>query len=188
VSYFLINVAHQVYPATWILYSSYRYGWTVKQGAISLALVGLMAVIVQGGLSRTLIPKWGEKKAALIALSVNVFAYLCYGLATEGWMIFPVIVIGSLGGLAAPAIQGITANCVGNNEQGGLQGMLSSLVGISGIVGPLIATTLFGFFISDKAPMQLPGAAFFCSSFLVAIAIALAARSYRKTDSTNLAN
>lgn len=181
-SYFLISVAHQVYPSTWILYVDYRFGWTIKQGSMSLALVGLMAAIVQGVLSRRLIPMWGERKSALIALVINVIGFVLYGLSTQGWMVYPVIIFGALGGIAAPAIQGITSNSVGDNEQGGLQGMLSSLVAIAGIIGPLIATGLFGFFISEKAPFHLPGAAFFCSALLVAIAIVLAVNAIRKQE------
>jgi len=182
-SYFLISVAHQVYPSTWMLYTDFRFDWTPKQGGYSLALVGLMAAIVQGGLARRLIPLWGEQKAAFIALVINVVAFIFYGLSTQGWMVYPVIIFGALGGIAAPAIQGMTANSVADNEQGGLQGMLSSLVAVAGIIGPLIATGLFEFFISEDAPFHLPGAAFFSSALIVAVAIVLAVIACRKQSS-----
>jgi DHA1 family tetracycline resistance protein-like MFS transporter len=62
-TYFLMNLAHQVFPSTWVLYTSHRYHWTPKQVGLSLAAVGVMAAIVQGGLVRRIIPRLGERRA-----------------------------------------------------------------------------------------------------------------------------
>jgi len=171
ISYFIHNLAHQVYPATWVLYTGYRYGWSPKQVGLSLAFVGVMAAVVQGGLTRHIVARVGERKTAIFGLGVTLVAYLLYGLAPEGWMVYPIILFGSLGGLAQPAIQGLISRSVGDDEQGGVQGALTSLVGIAGIVGPAIATGLFAFFVSKSAPIELPGAAFFASAALVLVAI-----------------
>src|SRR2546422_11554900 len=103
-TYFLIYLGHQVLPSTWVLYTSYRYGWTVKQTGLSLAVVGIMAAIVQGGLTRVVVARIGERKATIIGLIVAALSYAGYGLATKGWMIFPVLVGGSLSGIAGPAV------------------------------------------------------------------------------------
>jgi DHA1 family tetracycline resistance protein-like MFS transporter len=103
-----------------------------------------------------------------------------YGLAPEGWIVYPLIVFGSLSGLAVPAIQGMISRTVGDNEQGGIQGSLTSLQSVAGALGPLLATAVFGFFISEKAPAIVPGAPFFFSSALAVMAGFLAARSFRR--------
>ncbi len=180
ISYFINSVAHQVYPSIWVLYTSYRYGWGTKQTGLSLALVGLMAVVVQGGLARVLLPKLGERRAALLAFSVMAVALVGYGLAPEGWMVYGIIVFGSLSGLAVPAVQGMISRSVADNEQGGIQGSLTGLQSVAGAIGPPLATAVFGFFISDKAPAIVPGAPFFFSSALTVTAAFLAARSFRK--------
>ncbi len=178
-TYFLMSVAHQVLPATWVLYTGFRYGWNPLQTGLSLALVGLMAAIVQGGLTRAIVPRLGEKKATILGLSISAASFVLYGLATDGWMVYAIIVITCLGGIANPAIQGLVSRNVGANEQGGVQGSLASLTGVAGILGPPLATGLFGFFISAKAPAVVPGAAFFCSALLVFAGILLAVRSFR---------
>ncbi len=179
-TFFLINIAHQVFPATWVLYTGYRYEWTPKQIGLSLALVGLMGAIVQGGLARIIIPKLGERRSILIGLGNAAVFLAAYGLATQGWMIYVLLVVGSFGGIAMPALQGLVSRSVPLNEQGAVQGALGSLASLAGIIGPVLATALFGFFISDQAPVKLPGAAFFASSLLLFSALLLAARSFRR--------
>lgn len=180
-SYFISSIAHQVYPAIWVLYTAYRYQWDTKQTGLSLALVGLMAAIVQGGLTRVIIPRIGERNAAVGGLFVMAFAMIGYGLAPEGWMVYAIIVLGSLSGIAVPAIQGMVSITVGEDEQGEVQGSLTSLQSIAGFIGPIAATAIFGFFISQEAPAIVPGASFFFSSALSVMAAFLAARSFRVT-------
>lgn len=180
ISYFISSIAHQVYPSIWVLYTSYRYGWGTKQTGLSLALVGLMAAIVQGGLTRKIIPKIGERRAAVGGLIIMAIALTGYGLAPQGWMIYGIIVFGSLSGIAVPAIQGMISRTVSDNEQGGIQGSLTSLQSVAGAIGPLFATGIFGYFISTNAPLIIPGAAFFFSSGLAVMAAMLAARSFRR--------
>jgi MFS transporter, DHA1 family, tetracycline resistance protein len=183
-TYFLIYLAHQVLPATWVLYTGYRYSWTVGQTGLSLAIVGLMAAIVQGGLTRVIVERFGEQRATLTGLLIAALTYAGYGLATEGWMIYAILVIGSLSGVTGPAVQGLISRSIAANEQGGVQGSLTSLASVAGIIGPPLATALFGFFIGKTAPIHLPGAAFFFSAVLVLIAALLALRSFRKQRRT----
>ena len=96
-------------------------------------------------------------------------------------MIYVLLVLGSFGGIAMPALQGLVSRCVPLNEQGAVQGALASLASLAGILGPLLATGLFGYFINDKAPIRLPGAAFFASSLLVFFGLLLAMRAFKKT-------
>lgn len=181
VSYFISSIAHQVYPAIWVLYTAYRYQWDTKQTGLSLALVGLMAAIVQGGLTRIIIPKIGERNAAVGGLTVMAIAMIGYGLAPEGWMVYLIIIFGSLSGISVPAIQGMVSITVEEDEQGEAQGSLTSLQSIAGFIGPITATAIFGFFISERAPAIVPGASFFFSSALSVMAAFLAARSFRVT-------
>ncbi|MFT4551289.1 MAG: DHA1 family tetracycline resistance protein-like MFS transporter [Verrucomicrobiales bacterium] len=201
-THFLLNLAHQVYPATWILYTTYRYGWSSKEGGLSLALVGLMAAIVQGGLTRIIAPKIGDVRTAMLGICVTAVAFVLYGLAPAGGYIYLIIVFGSLGGLATPAIQSLVTKPVAADEQGAVQGALASLAGVSAIFGPIIAVVLFalftgvnvfeGFpgaesvarFIEQHPTPHIPGAAFFFSAILAALASFLAIASLKKVALT----
>ena len=179
-TYFLMNLAHQVFPSTWVLYTSYRYNWTPGQTGMSLAMVGLTSAIVQGGLTRAIIPRLGERRSVTIGLTISAVGLIAYGLATEGWMAYVVIALASLSGISGPAVQGLISRSVGADEQGAVQGSLTSLASVAGVLGPPLATGLFGFFISVGSPVKLPGAAFFFSSALTVVAMLLAVRSFRR--------
>lgn len=182
---FLLNLAMFGLHMTWVLYTSHRYGWSPKVVGLSLFCVGIGAALVQGGLVRKVVPKLGERRSLLIGLCIGVLSYIGYGAATEGWMIFVIIVFASLGGIAMPAAQAMITKTVRPYEQGEVQGALTSLQCVAQIFGPLIATRVFGYFISDKAPHYLPGASFFLGAVFAALGTMVAAwatAKYRPAD------
>lgn len=179
-TYFLLQLAHQVFPATWVLYTKYRYAWSMFETGLSLTAVGLMSAVVQGFLTRAAVARIGEKRTILIGLALAACAYIGYGAATAGWMIYAILCFGSLSGVTMPTIQSVISRQAGADEQGGLQGALMSLAGIAGVLGPAIATGLFSYFISPRAPANLPGMPYFFSSVLVVASSFAAVHALRR--------
>lgn len=178
----LERLAHDSLPSTWVLFTTYRFGWTEAQNGLSLALVGLMFGVVQGGVAGKFVARFGERTALLFGLSVGALGFLLYGLATQGWMLYAIIALTSIGGVAGPALMSMITKLVPASEQGALQGALSSIQSLAAIAGPLMATSLFGYFTSPRAPVHLPGAAFLVSAALVAVGALLAAHSSQVTQ------
>jgi MFS transporter, DHA1 family, tetracycline resistance protein len=135
---------------------------------------------VQGGLVRLIVPRLGERRSVIIGISVSMVAFLLYGLATQGWMLYAILIGASIGGIAGPALQGLISQGVPANEQGAVQGSLSSLGSLTGVIAPLLGTYLFGFFTSPAAPVQIPGAAFFAAAIFTGIGLMLAVRTFAK--------
>ncbi len=154
---FISNLAQFGLHATWVLSMQKRFGWTPLWTGASLCVVGVSSAIVQGGLARKIIPRFGERACLVAGLVIGAVAFLCYGLATHGWMIFVVIAIASIGGVAGPAAQAMSSKAVGPKEQGLLQGAMGSLTSIAQIGGPLIGSGVFFYFTSEHAPTW-PGA------------------------------
>lgn len=175
----LERLAHDALPSTWVLYTTYRFNWTELDNGLSLALVGVMYAVVSGGLTGVIVKKLGERRSLITGLMIGSTTFLMYGLASRGWMLYLIIVIGSAGGIAVPALQSLISKATPATEQGAVQGALSSIQSMAAIIGPLMATGLFGYFTSASAPVKLPGAAFIVSSMLVAIGAALAMRNLR---------
>ncbi len=186
ISLFLVNVAHYVYQSVWVLYTGYRFGWDPGQVGRSLAFVGLMAMVMQGFVGRRLIPALGERKTMFLGMAAMAIAMIGYGLVTEGWMVYPIIVLGSVGGFVQPAMQGLLSRSVGDHEQGWIQGMVTSIGSMAGVVAPPLLTAIFGFFISQRAPAEVPGAAFFFSVFLMFVAAFVAGSVCRNGGCDNL--
>jgi DHA1 family tetracycline resistance protein-like MFS transporter len=82
-------------------------------------------------------------------------------------MMFVFMIPYCLGGIAGPALQSILSGHVPPNEQGELQGALTSLISLTSIVGPLVMTSLFAFFTRPKAPVHFSGAPFLLGSLLL---------------------
>ena len=176
-----LGLAQRGLENVWVLYTGHRYGWNELTVGLSLALVGVMAVIVQGVLVRPVIKRFGERKTIVYGLTLGIVSYVCYGLASQGWMLYPVIVGGAFGGVAGPAIQGLVAGNVAANDQGRVQGALTALQSVTNIIAPLIFTgLLFGFFTSERAPFQLPGAPFFLGAVCIAAGVWLIVRLFRR--------
>lgn len=174
---FFLNLATFGLHATWVLYTAHRYQWSPRDVGLSLMVVGLGSAIVQGGLARKLIPMLGEKASWLAGVGLAVLAYLGYGFATQGWMIYAIIGAASLGAIAGPAGQSLLTKTVRPDEQGELQGALTSLQCVAQVVGPLIATWLFAYFIGPQAPAYVPGASFLFGALLCVVGLGLSARA-----------
>ncbi|MFT6460722.1 MAG: DHA1 family tetracycline resistance protein-like MFS transporter [Maricaulis maris] len=177
---FLMLLGHSVYPAIWSYYTDFKFGWSSRDIGLSLMAVGLSSAIVQGGLTRILVPKLGEWRAIALSLSLAVIAYALYGLATTGWMVYAIILFAALGGIGQPALQGVMSRIVPANAQGELQGAMTSLQSLSMIVGPLVMSRIFSHFSDDAAPITLPGMPFLVASglTLLALFIGLSARRH----------
>jgi len=176
----LIYIAVHSVQSTWTYYNMEKFHWTKKWVGYSLGFVGLMITIVQAGLIRIIIPRLGQSKSLYMGLFLYSLGMLLFGLATQGWMMFAFTVVYCLGGIAGPALQGIISSHVPANEQGELQGALTSLMSVTSIVGPLLMTNLFAYFTRVGAPVQLPGAPFLFGSLLVLVSAMLAYRNLKK--------
>lgn len=181
VAIFFVSLAQRGLENVWVYFTSFRYGWDQLTNGLALGLVGIMAIVVQGGMVRPVIRRIGERKAVLYGISIAVVTFMGYAFATEGWMVYCVIIFGAIGGVAGPAIQSLVAKSVGASEQGQMQGAITSLRSVTSIFAPLIFTSgLFSYFTSDKAPMILPGIPFFVGSLLNLIALVVIYRLFRR--------
>jgi DHA1 family tetracycline resistance protein-like MFS transporter len=171
------GVAQMGLKSVWVLYTTYRYAWSVADVGISLAVIGLLSIVVQGALVRPAVGRFGEARTLVSALLVTSASFVVFGLATQGWMMYAATAGYCLGvGLLGPAMQGLLSRAVPADEQGLLQGAVASVNTPAAIVGPLLATGLFGYFVAPTAPVALPGAPFFMGGVLCLVSLALAAR------------
>jgi DHA1 family tetracycline resistance protein-like MFS transporter len=165
--------------STWSYYGMEKFKWNEAWVGYSLGFIGLMIGVVQVGIIRWAIPKFGQEKSLYIGLSFYSLGLLLFSFATSGWMMFAFIIPYSLGGIAGPALQSIISSFAPSNEQGEIQGALTSLMSATTIFAPPIMTNLFAYFTGANAPFQFPGAPFLLSSVLVFLSVFLAARSLK---------
>ncbi len=179
-SLFLVYVAVQSVQTVWTFYTIQKFHWNSAWVGGSLAFVGLLIAGVQGGLIRVIIPKLGQQRSIWGGLLLYTTGLILFAFATKGWMMFVFLIPYCLGGIAGPALQGYMSTNVPANEQGELQGGLTSLVSVSTIVGPPLMTWAFHYFTKPTAPFQFPGAPFVIGSVLMLLSALLAIRSFKK--------
>jgi DHA1 family tetracycline resistance protein-like MFS transporter len=181
-----VNLAQNALQSTWVLLTTFRFDWGPLQNGLSLTVVGILTVIVQGGLVRVLVPRLGERRAILSGLIISVVSMVLYGMITKAWMIYPVMALGSLAGIAGPSIQSFVSRQISASEQGTIQGALASLMSLTGVIGPLAATQLFAFFTAPQAPVLIPGIGFYFGAVMSVIGVLFAFRTFRKPSQAPL--
>ncbi len=167
ISMILIYIAGHAVQSNWSFFNIERFGWSPKMIGISLGIVGLLVGGVQGGLVRVINPRIGNEKSIYVGLGLYALGLLLFAFASEGWMMFVFLIPYCLGGIAGPALQSIISGHVPPNEQGELQGALTSLMSATSIIGPPLMTNLFAYFTHKEAPVYFPGAAFFLGALLM---------------------
>ncbi|MEZ4732302.1 MAG: TCR/Tet family MFS transporter [Caldilineaceae bacterium] len=176
----LAGLAQNALQTVWVLYTGYRYNWGPGDVGLSLAVVGLSAAIVQGGLIGPIVRTLGEQRAILIGLTINALSFALYGLAPHAWMFYVIPFIGAFSAIFQPSAQSLITRSVQANEQGAVQGAIASLTSLTGVAGPIISTQVFRYFISDGAPFLLPGAPFFVGVLFLLFAVFFATRTFAR--------
>jgi len=200
-SYFILMLAQTSIQSTWALYTDARYHWGPMQVGLSLMAVGVLSGLVQATLVKKIVPRIGDARAVLIGFFISIVTQICYGLATQGWMIYAILVVGAFAGISGPALQSYITKHVPANEQGAVQGVYTGLASLAGIPGPLFGTIVLGWATDADPAVHLPwilgaldgpvnrllrlvphhpGMSFFLGSALTALALYLAVRTFRK--------
>jgi DHA1 family tetracycline resistance protein-like MFS transporter len=173
----LIYLAAHAVHSNWAFFNIEKFSWSERLIGISLGVVGLLIGLVQGLLIRVVNPKLGNEKSVYVGISLYALGLLLFGLATESWMMFVFLIPYCLGGIAGPALQAIISSQVPANEQGELQGALTSLISATSIVGPPMMTNIFAYFTQKGTHVYLPGAPFLLGAFFMLISAVWAYRS-----------
>ncbi|MGY5252397.1 TCR/Tet family MFS transporter [Sphingobacterium spiritivorum] len=179
---FLINVAAHAVQSTWSYYTMERYAWNERMVGISMGFIGVLLAIVQAGLLRIIIPKLGLPKSIVIGLSLYVISFPLMAFSSEPWMLFATSVPFVFAGIAGPAMQSFISNHTPNNEQGQIQGGITSIVSLTAIFGPPLMSNIFAFFTNHKHSAYFPGAPFMMASVLSLIAVSIAALYFNKKE------
>jgi DHA1 family tetracycline resistance protein-like MFS transporter len=138
--YALFQLAHMMLVQTWVLFTSFRFGWGPRENGLSLFCVGVVATAVGGFFLPRLLAVFGVERLALWGLASGIACYLAYGLAPDGWMMFVIVFASFLTFATAPAIKGIVSRVADPRAQGITMGSLDAINSLAAIVAPAIGT------------------------------------------------
>lgn len=163
---FLWGLGNQVMPTTWAFYTKLRFGWSEATIGASFAVVGLVMFSSQAIVMRFLVPRLGERRAALLGIASGMAGYAGFGLATAGWMMFAWLASWFFAAIVMPTTVALMSHRISPDAQGELQGAVASLFSLSAIVGPPIMSHLFARFTAPESSVHVPGAAFLAAAAL----------------------
>ena len=176
---FVIHLAAHSTQSIWTYYTMLKFDWSVKMVGISLAAIGFLVAVVQGGLIRIIIPRIGPKKGVYYGIILYMIGFILFAFASESWMMFVFMIPYALSGIAGPSIQGILTGQIPEDGQGELQGAITSMLSLSAVISPPIMTAIFYKFTSEDSSIYFPGMPFIFAAFLVLISLALAIKSLK---------
>ena len=180
--FLLFTIGTSIYAAIWPFFTVERFSWSPGMIGISLTIYGVCFAIVQGVLVRPAIKIWGEKKTIIIGFCFEFSAMVTFAFLTDGKILIILIPLASLGVLAQPAIQAILSKSVGDDRQGAIQGVASSLNAIAMVITPITMTWILAVFSDKTAKYYFPGMPFLFSALMVLLCLFIISR--RKQAST----
>jgi MFS transporter, DHA1 family, tetracycline resistance protein len=163
----LVYIAGHAVQSNWTFFTIAKFNWSEKVIGLSLGMFGVLIALVQGGLIRYVNPRLGNERSVYTGLALYTIGMLLFAFVNKDWLLFLFMIPYCLGGIAGPALQAIISGHVPPNEQGELQGALTSLMSATSIVGPLMMTNLFAYFTKPGARVYFPGAPFLLGAVLM---------------------
>ena len=180
VALLLLNIAGHSMESVWSFFTIAKFRWNEAQIGYSLGFMGLMFGLSQAGLGRIVLTWLGDRKSVVIGIALYTVSLSLLAFASQGWMMYAFMIPYALGAISNPALQGLLSNSIPDDEQGELQGGLTSLMSLAAIIGPPLMTTIFSWFAAKDAPVYFPGAPFLLAGILTLLSALLAIRSFRK--------
>ncbi len=188
---FLLSIGHHAVHSNWSYYTNYQFQWTEKMIGISLGIVGILVGVVQGGLVRVINPKIGNKKSIVIGILFYTIGLTLFAFAINQYLLLLFLIPYCLGGLSGPAMQAYITENVPDNEQGEIQGTITSIMSLTSIVGPIIMSNVFYEFTFDtknkihQPIIEFAGAPFVLGAALCMMSFLIVYYSFKKLKSVS---
>ena len=167
-------LAQFILYTNWVLHNHQKFGWGPRENGWSLFAVGVMSALVQGLLLGKLLKRFSAQRLVVAGLVSSSLAYLGWGLASEGWMIYAVILLNVLGFTAGATLQSVVSGAVDATRQGTTMGAVSGLQSLMAVVAPLVSGPLLAIGVGLPRGDWRIGSPFYACAALQAAALAMA--------------
>jgi len=178
------TLAQFVLFTTWVLYTTFKFGWGPKENGWSLAVVGIVSVIVQGFMLGRLLKIFSPQRLAVIGLLSSVLANILWGAATAGWMMFAIVVANILSNTVSASVQSLISSAADSRSQGQTLGAVSSLSSLMAVIAPILGAPLLGMVSHLPRGDWRIGAPFYFCAALQAVSLSMAVRHFRHHQKT----
>jgi MFS transporter, DHA1 family, tetracycline resistance protein len=167
---FLAVLAFAAFEGTFARFLLRRMKWDARSAAFAFAGIGFLSALVQGGLIRRLVPRFGEAKLIVTGLVLAACGFASMALVRNApELAVSMILLGVGQGLLSPSVSGLLSRITPMSRQGAVFGTLTSAQTLARMISYSASNVLLGK-VSTTAP--------YWGAFGVdLIAIAVASRS-----------
>lgn len=182
VLFFLYEFGFYVYPAIWPYFTTAQFEWSPSMIGASLAAFGISIAFVEGFLIRVLQPRFGEAKLIVAAIMFSAVIFVVLAFIKSGTVTLILTPLAAMSGLAIPSMRALISKLGTDDQQGEIQGIISSVISLATIAAPLAMTSVFFFATDEPERMYLPGAPFLLATVLMVASIVVFWPILRKAD------
>lgn len=152
---FFATFAFANFEQVFSLFVQNKFNFPTETAAYKTGMIlmwcGILGALVQGGLIRRLVPKYGESKLAAIGFFIQAFAILFFALTPTYRLFFLTAVPLALGsGFINPTLSALVSKRSGVAEQGAVIGLKEGMSSLARILGPFVGLMAFG--VSSTLP------------------------------------
>jgi Arabinose efflux permease len=181
-SMIFVSIANHSMESVWAYFTIEKFKWNTSLIGYSLAVIGLLSIVVQLWLVGILAKKLGDRRMAVLGLMLMVTGFFLFAFTEWQWLLLGALLIYIIGGVQGTAIQSITSSIIPDNEQGELQGSLGSLMGLTTLIAPPLMTSCFSYFTGKNSAIYFPGISFLIAALLTLISLILLIKSFKKQN------
>jgi DHA1 family tetracycline resistance protein-like MFS transporter len=176
----LSGLAQFMTHTSWVLYTTFKFGWGPTQNGWSLFAIGLMSVLVQGVFLSRLLKRFSPQRLAIMGLVSSSICYVLWGASPEGWMLYVVIFANVLGFAVSASIQSLISNAADPKTQGRTAGAVGSLNSMMAVLAPMIGAPLLATVSHLPRGDWRMGAPFYFCALLQATSTVIALRHFKR--------
>ncbi|MBV8683385.1 MAG: MFS transporter [Caulobacteraceae bacterium] len=167
----LIVLASQAVNIVFVLYTAHRYNWSAAQTGLLLTVFSAGNILVMGVMAPRLARRFGERSIMMCGVALSAIGFVGLGLSPMSLVFCLACVPTCLGNMCGPPVRALQTKRVGPTEQGRLQGALSALQALTGLVGPIFFTQVFAWSNSPGSAKAMSGLSFLVAAVLMAAAL-----------------
>ena len=139
VAFFGFFMTFNGFTTVLVLYLRNNFNWTEGMAGAAFALVGVIAMVVQGGLIGPLVKRFGELRLTLTGLGLLTVGCLLVPMAsteTSVPVVYTAVSLLALGtGLVTPCLRALVSRRLGSDGQGSALGGLQGLQSLGTFLG-----------------------------------------------------
>jgi MFS transporter, DHA1 family, tetracycline resistance protein len=165
--------ASAIYPAIWPFWGAAKFHWSAATIGLTLAGFGIIMAIVQGGLTGIALKYASEWTLALVGMIVGVLMLIGYGLAGNFTVVMVLLVIHGAEGFVHPMLTAMISKEVPPDAQGEMQGGMAGIQSLAMLVGTIVFSQIFGYFLLPSAPFISTDMAYYAAAVFMALSLVL---------------